>query len=70
MIDANLFDLQLKLISPDPNFVFQRKDVDLYNTTKRNAVIESSDLMRNISWLVSCFFKIKNPISIVQEIKE
>ena len=31
------------------------KDVDLYNTRKRYAVIESSDLMRNISWLASCF---------------
>ncbi len=37
-------------------------DVDLYNTRKRYAVIDSLDLMRNISWLV-------NPISIVQEIK-
>ncbi len=35
------------------------KDVDLYNTRKRYAVIESSDLMRNISWLASCFSKIK-----------
>ncbi len=45
------------------------KDVDLYNTRKRYAVIKSLDLMRNISWLASCFSKIKNPISIVQEIK-
>ncbi len=37
------------------------KDVDLYNTRKRYAVIESLDLMRNISWLVSCFSKIKKP---------
>jgi hypothetical protein len=38
------------------------KDVDLYNTRKRYAVIESSDLiMRNISWLASCFSKIKKP---------
>ncbi len=37
------------------------KDVDLYNTRKRYAVIESSDLIRNISWLVSCFSKIKKP---------
>jgi hypothetical protein len=37
------------------------KDVDLYNTRKRYAVIESLDLMRNISWLASCFFKIKKP---------
>jgi hypothetical protein len=37
------------------------KDVDLYNTRKRYAVIESSDLTRNISWLASCFFKIKKP---------
>ncbi len=28
---------------------------------KRYAVIESSDLMRNIPWLASCFCKIKNP---------
>ncbi len=45
------------------------KDVDLYNTRKRYAVIESLDVMRNISWLASCFSKMKNPISIVQEIK-
>ncbi len=37
------------------------KDVDLYNTRKRCAIIESSDLMRNISWLASCFSKIKKP---------
>ncbi len=36
------------------------KDVDLYETRKRYAVIESSDLMRNISWL-ACFSKIKIP---------
>jgi hypothetical protein len=36
------------------------KDVpDLYNTRKRYAVIESLDLMRNISWLASCSSKIK-----------
>jgi hypothetical protein len=35
------------------------KDVDLYNTRKRYAVIESSDLMRNTFWLASCFSKIK-----------
>ncbi len=35
------------------------KDVDLYNTRKRYSVIESLDLMRNISWLASCFSKIK-----------
>ncbi len=35
------------------------KDVDLYNTRKKYAVIESSDLMRNISWLASWFYKIK-----------
>ncbi len=34
------------------------KDVDVYNTRKRYAVIESSDLTRNISLLVSCFSKI------------
>jgi hypothetical protein len=45
------------------------KDVDLYNTRKRYAVIESSYLTRNISWLASCYSKIKKPISIVQEIK-
>jgi hypothetical protein len=37
------------------------KDVDLYNTRKRYVVIESSDLTRNISWLASCFSKIKKP---------
>ncbi len=37
------------------------KDVDLYNKIKRYAVIESSDLTRNISWLASCFFKIEKP---------
>ncbi len=37
------------------------KDVDLYNTRKRYAVIKSSDLTRNISWLASCFSKIKKP---------
>ncbi len=37
------------------------KDVDLYNTRKRYSVIESLDLMRNISWLASCFSKIKKP---------
>ncbi len=37
------------------------KDVDLYNTRTRYAVVESSDLTRNISWLASCFFKIKKP---------
>ncbi len=36
-------------------------DADLYNTRKRYTVIESSDLTRNISWLVSCFSKIKKP---------
>jgi hypothetical protein len=33
----------------------------VYNTRKRCAVIESSDLMRNISWLASFFSKIKKP---------
>ncbi len=37
------------------------KDVDLYNTRNRYAVIESSDFMRNISWLASCFSKLKKP---------
>ncbi len=37
------------------------KDVDLYIARKRYAVIESLDLMRNISWLASCFSKIKTP---------
>ncbi len=36
-------------------------DVDLYNTRMRYVVIESSDLMRNTSWLASCFSKIKKP---------
>ncbi len=35
------------------------KDVDLYNTRKRYTAIQRSDLMRNISWLASCFSKIK-----------
>ncbi len=30
-------------------------------TRKRYTVIESSDLKRNISWLASCFSKIKKP---------
>jgi hypothetical protein len=34
-------------------------DVDPYNTRKRYAVIESLYLMRNTSWVVSCFSKIK-----------
>ncbi len=38
-----------------------RKDVDLYNTRKRYAVIESLDLTRNISWLASCSSKSKKP---------
>ncbi len=38
------------------------KDVDLYNTRKRYTVIESFDLTRNISWLASCFSKIKKPM--------
>ena len=37
------------------------KDVDLYNTRRRYAVIESLDLMRNIAWLVICFSKINKP---------
>ncbi len=37
------------------------KDVDLYNTRKRYAIIESSDLMRNTLWLASFFYKIKKP---------
>jgi hypothetical protein len=37
------------------------KDVDIYNTRKRYAVIESSDLMRNTFWLASRFSKIKKP---------
>ncbi len=36
-------------------------DVDLYNTRKRYAVIESLDLTRNITWLASCFSNIKKP---------
>jgi hypothetical protein len=46
------------------------EDVDhVYNTRKRYTVIESLDLMRNISWLVSFSLKKRNPRSIVQEIK-
>ena len=37
------------------------KDVDLYNIRKRYAVIESLDFSRNITWLASCFSKIKKP---------
>jgi hypothetical protein len=37
------------------------KDVDLYNTRKRYASIESLDLRRNTFWLASCFSKIKKP---------
>jgi hypothetical protein len=37
------------------------KDVVLYNIRKRYTVIESLDLMRNISWLASCSSKIKKP---------
>jgi hypothetical protein len=37
------------------------KAVDLYNTRKRYAVIESLDFMRHIPWLASCFCKIKKP---------
>jgi hypothetical protein len=37
------------------------KAVDSYNARKRYAVIENSDLMRNIPWLASCFCKIKKP---------
>ncbi len=37
------------------------KDVDLYNTRKRCAVIESLDVMRNMSRLASCFSKIMKP---------
>jgi hypothetical protein len=37
------------------------KDVDIYNTRKSYAVIESLDLMRNISWLASFFSIIKKP---------
>jgi hypothetical protein len=37
------------------------KDVDLYNTRKRYTVIESLDFTRNITWLASCFSKIKKP---------
>ncbi len=35
--------------------------VDLYNTKKRYAVIESLDLMRSTFWLASCFSKIMKP---------
>ncbi len=37
------------------------KDVDLYNTRQRYAVIESLNLMRNTFWLSSCFSKITKP---------
>jgi hypothetical protein len=38
------------------------KDVDQWKTRKRYVVIESSDFKRNIFWLASRFFKIKNQI--------
>jgi hypothetical protein len=46
--------------------IFLRNDrdcqvVDPYNSRKRSAVLESSDFMRNIPWLLSCFCKIKKP---------
>jgi hypothetical protein len=46
--------------------IFLRKDcdckaVDPNNARKRYAVIESLDLMRNIPWLASYFYKIKQP---------
>jgi hypothetical protein len=46
--------------------IFLRKDhdckvVDPYNARKSYAVTESSDLMRNIPWLASCFCKKKKP---------
>ncbi len=46
--------------------IFLRKDrdckaVNLYNSRKRYAVIESLDLMRNTPWLAGCFIKIKKP---------
>ncbi len=37
------------------------KDVDLYKTRKRYAVIEILDVMRNTSWLASCFSKTTKP---------
>ncbi len=37
------------------------KYVDLYNTRTKYTVIESLDLTRNLSWLASCFSKIKKP---------
>ena len=42
-------------------FLRNNHTVNLYNTGKRYSVIESLDLMRNIPWLASCFFKIKKP---------
>jgi hypothetical protein len=47
--------------------IFLRNDSDceevdhLYNTRKRYAVIERLDLTRNITWLATCFSKIKKP---------
>jgi hypothetical protein len=37
------------------------EDVDLYNTRKSYAEIESLEIMRNTFWLASCFSKIKKP---------
>jgi hypothetical protein len=37
------------------------KDVVLWNTSKRYAVIDSSDFTKNIFWLASCFSKKKKP---------
>ncbi len=38
-------------------------DVDLQKKRKKYVVIESSDFMRNIYWLASCFSKKKKPNS-------
>ncbi len=44
-----------------PNGFPNQDDVDLYNTRKSYAVIESLDLMSNISQLANWFSKIKKP---------
>ncbi len=47
------------ILRNDPDY----KDVDLQKTRKRYVVRESSDFMRNMFWLASCFSKMKKPNS-------
>ncbi len=50
-----------RLLLSERTWYFWCKDVNLYNTRKRYAVIETLDLMRNITWLANCFSSIKKP---------